>query len=73
MPLSVLISSPEAAQIKACTRKTIVDAVLRGDLDGQKVGRYYLVRKNRKFEKWQPNPLRQKAGREGHRSGGRKG
>mgnify|MGYP001169087931 CR=1 FL=1 len=73
MPLSVLISSPAAAEIKSCTRKAIVDAVIRADLDGQKVGRYYLVRKNRKFEQWQPNPRKQRAGRDGHRSGWRKG
>jgi hypothetical protein len=66
MPLSTLISSTEAAGIKACTRQAIVDAVERGAIDGQKVGRSYMVRKNGKFEKWEPNPRKQQAGREGH-------
>ena len=52
--------------------KAILDAVERGAIDGQKVGRNYLVRKNGKFERGTPNPRRQKAGREGHRSGGEK-
>jgi hypothetical protein len=73
MPLATLISSNEAAQMKVCTRQAILDAIERGAIDGQKVGRNYLVRKNGKFERWQPNPRRQKAGREGHRSGWRKG
>ena len=72
MPLSTLISSSEAAQIKACTRQAIVDAIARGAIDGQQVGRSYMVRKNGKFERWQPNPRRQKAGREGQRAGGKK-
>jgi hypothetical protein len=52
--------------------KATLDAIELGAIDGQKVGRNYLVRKNRKFERWQPNPRRQKAGRAGHRSGWRK-
>jgi hypothetical protein len=73
MPLSTLISTNKAAESKLCTRQAIVDAVTRGDLDGQLVGHSYNVRKNRKFEQWTPNPRRQKAGREAHRSGGKKG
>ena len=72
MPLSTLISSSEAAQIKACTRQAIVDAIARGAIDGQQVGRSYMVRKNGKFERWKANPRRQKAGREAHRSDKRK-
>ncbi|MBB27402.1 MAG: hypothetical protein CME25_00670, partial [Gemmatimonadetes bacterium] len=56
------------AQLKACTRQAILDAIERGAIDGQKVGRNFLVRKNGKFESLQPNPRRQKAGRGGHRS-----
>ena len=52
--------------------KAILDAIERGAIDGQKVGRNFLVRKNGKFERWQPNPRRQKAGREGQRSAGKK-
>ena len=73
MPLATLISSNEAAQLKACTRQAILDAIERGAIDGQKVGRNFLVRKNGKFERWTPNPRRQKAGREGRRSGRMKG
>jgi hypothetical protein len=73
MPLATLISSNEAAQLKACTRQAILDAIERGAIDGQKVGRNFLVRKNGKFERWTPNPRRQQAGRDGHRSGRRKG
>ncbi len=53
--------------------KAILDAIERGAIDGQKVGRNFLVRKNGKFERWTPNPRRQQAGRDGHRSSGRKG
>jgi hypothetical protein len=73
MPLSTLISSIEAAELKSCTRQAIVDAITRGDLDGQLVGHSYNVRRNKKFEQWMANPRRQKAGREGHKSGWRKG
>ena len=73
MPLATLISSNEAAQLKACTRQAIVDAIARGAIDGQQVGRSYMVRKNGKFERWKANPRKQKAGREGHRTGWRKG
>jgi hypothetical protein len=73
MPLTTLISSNEAAQMKACTRQAILDAIERGAIDGQKVGRNFLVRKNGKFERWKPNPRSQKAGREAHRSDRKKG
>ena len=57
----------------ACEAEAAIDTVERGVIDGQKVGRNFLVRKNGKFERWQPNWRRQKAGREGHRSGRSKG
>ena len=50
MPLATLISSNEAAQLKACTRQAILDAIERGAIDGQKVGRNFLARKNGKFQ-----------------------
>jgi hypothetical protein len=64
MATSKLISTGEAAELKGCTRKAIRDAVLRGDLGGEQAGRFFFVRANKKFEAWQPNPLRQQIGRE---------
>ena len=59
-----MLATSEAAQIKGCTRKAIVDAIKRGDIDGDQTGRYFVVRANKRFEAWQPNPRRQQIGRE---------
>ncbi len=59
-----LISTMEAAEQKGCTRHAISAAIKRGAIDGVKAGRNYVVKANKKFTDWQPNPIRQKIGRE---------
>ena len=68
-----LISTMEAAEIKDCTRHTIGAAIQRGALDGEKAGRNYVVIVNKRFQDWQPNPVRQQIGRESRQPKGRKG
>ena len=43
--------------------QAILDAINRGAIDGQKVGREYIVHPNRKYQEWQPSPMRQEFGR----------
>ncbi len=58
-----LISTAEAAKRKKCSRNAILDAIKRKAIDGESLGAQYVVRANPKFERWQPNPKRQQAGR----------
>ncbi len=64
MAQSKMISTTSAADLKGCSRQAITEAIQRGAIDGEKVGRNFVVRDNRKFEEWQPNPARQEIGRE---------
>ena len=59
-----MINTTTAADLKGCSRQAIAEAIQRGAIDGEKVGRNYVVRNNRKFQEWQPNPVRQEIGRE---------
>jgi len=61
--LMEMITVPEAAKRKGCSRQAAWGAVKREDLDAQKVGRDHLVLVNKKFNDWQPNPKIQAAGR----------
>jgi hypothetical protein len=38
-------------------------AIQRKAIDGENLGAQYVVRANPKFERWQPSPKRQRAGR----------
>ena len=64
MARSRKIDRATAAEIKGCSRQAIAGAIRRRAIDGDKVGRSYVIRANRKFEDWQPNPVRQQIGRE---------
>ncbi len=57
------LSTVEAAKLKGCTRQGIFQAIQRGKLDAEKVGRTNLVIANKKFEEWTPNPKIQAARR----------
>ena len=57
-PLNVL-STQQAADEKGCSKQAILDAITRGVIDGQRVGREFIVQPNRKFREWHPSPLRQ--------------
>ena len=59
-----LISTAQAAKVKACSRNAIIDAIKRNAIDGQMAGAYFVVRPNRKFDEWHPNPERQQIGRD---------
>ena len=65
-----MITLPEVGKRKGCSRQAAWGAVKRGDIDAQKLGRDHLVMVNKKFEKWQPNPVKQHAGRESQKADG---
>ena len=58
-----LISTTEAAKRKGCTRQAVHLAATSGKLDAEQVGRSYVVRANKVFEDWTPNPKIQAAGK----------
>ena len=62
-----LISTTAAAEEKDCSRQAVTDAINRGAIDGVKAGRNYVIRANKKYRDWQPNPVRQQIGRESQR------
>jgi len=58
------ISTTEAATKKGVTRQAIIKAIDRGDIDGTRVSsRTLVVWENDKYREWQPNVVRQAAGR----------
>ncbi len=57
------LSTVEAAKLKGCTRQGIFQAIQRGKLDAEKVGRTNIVVANQKFQEWTPNPKIQAARR----------
>ena len=59
-----ILPTQEAAGMKGCSGQAILDAIDRGAIDGERLGREFFVHWNKKFRDWQPNPRRQKAGRE---------
>ena len=61
MTRTELISTTEAAQRKGCSRQAVHQAAKSGKLDAEQVGRSYVVRVNKVFEQWAPNPDKQKA------------
>ena len=63
-----LITVPEAAKRKGCSRQALWLAVKRGSIDAEKIGRDHLVNVNQKFEDWEPNRLRQEIGRESQKA-----
>ena len=63
-----LISTSQAADQKRCSRKAVVDAIKRGAIPGQQMGRYFVVIADERFEAWLPDRVRQEIGRESQRS-----
>ena len=55
------ISTKQASEKKGCTPQAIWGAIKRGEINGQQVGRSYIVAVDKKFAEWEPNPIRQKA------------
>ena len=63
--MASIIGTAEAAERKGCSRNSILGAIRKGSIDGEKLGpRSYVVRDNKKFQEWQPNAARQQIGRE---------
>ncbi len=61
--IPAFIGYTEAAKRKCVTRQAIIKAIERGDIDGNKVSsRSLVVVANKKFEKWEPDRVRQAAG-----------
>jgi len=59
-----LISTTEAAELKGISRQAIIDAVDRGDIDGQRLSpRNMVVVANKRFEQWQPSERHQDSAR----------
>ena len=56
------ITVAEASKYKSCTGQAIRDAIAKGVLDADVFGKTYVVKCNKKWEDWMPNPKRQAAG-----------
>ena len=63
-----LLSVVEAAEKKGCAVQAIRDAIAKGKIRGQQVGRSLVVMGNKKFDEWKPNPKRQAGGKAGWKS-----
>jgi len=58
-----MLTTAEAAKIKGCSGQAIIDALKRGEIDGEKFGnKMWAIKQNRKFEMWQPSGC-QRSGR----------
>jgi len=62
------ISVKEAAEIKQTTRQTINTAIRTGKIDATRIGSYNAVLVNKKFNDWQPDPVRQQIGRDSQKT-----
>ncbi len=62
------VSTAEAAQRKRCSRQSIFNAIHRGKISAQRIGRSYVVSVDEKFRNWRPNLRRQEIGRDSQRT-----
>ena len=51
-----LISVVEAAARKGCSTQAVRDAIVTGKVKGRKVKRSYIVRADKDFSDWEPEP-----------------
>ena len=58
----ILLSTDEAAEVKGTSRQVIIKAIKRGEIDTVPVGKRFVVKANRKFERWQRSERHIKAG-----------
>jgi len=50
---------------KGCSRQAVLDAIQKGLLDADKMGGMgYLVKTNKRYREWGPDPKKQAAGRQ---------
>ena len=52
----------EVSEEKGCSSQAVRDAISKGLLDAEIYGRMYLVKANKKYEAWSPNPNMQRSG-----------
>ena len=57
-----LLSTDEAAEIKGTSRQVIIMAIKRDEIDTVSVGKRFVVKANKKFERWQRSERHVKAG-----------
>ena len=57
-----LLSTDEAAALKGTSRQVIIRAIKRGEIDTVPVGKRFVVKGNRKFERWELSQRHKKAG-----------
>ena len=57
-----LLSTDEAAEVKGTSRQVIIKAIKRGEIGTVPVGKRFVVKANRKFERWQRSERHIKAG-----------
>ena len=57
-----LLSTDEAAEVKGTSRQVIIKAIKRGEIDTVPVGKRFVVKANRKFERWQRSERHIKSG-----------
>jgi hypothetical protein len=57
-----LLSTDEAAEVKGTSRQVIIKAIKRDEIDTVSVGKRFVVKANRKFERWQRSERHVKAG-----------
>ena len=56
-----MITVTEASQKKGCSGQAVRDAIRQGLLDSERFGRTFAVKVNKKYQEWEPMPVRQKA------------
>ena len=57
------ISVTEAAKLKKCSGSAVRYAIQDGKVDAERFGRTWVIKCNRKFGDWMPNPKIQAAGK----------
>ncbi|MDA0710550.1 MAG: hypothetical protein O3B73_10130 [bacterium] len=62
------VSTKEAGERKACSPQSIWNAIKRGELNAQQIGRSFVVAVDQKFESWEPNRQRQQIGKESQKT-----
>ncbi len=60
-----LLSVLQAAEMKGCTAQAIRDAIAKGKIKGQQVGRSLVVMANKTFDEWKPDSKRQTRAKQG--------
>jgi len=57
-------SVAETMKEKGCSRQAVLDAIAKGKLDAEKLTMGFLIRPNKRYSEWRPDPKKQEAGRQ---------